>query len=350
MLPHGSENRALRVVIATPLPADLVELIARDERLDVVWEPDLLSDPDIDWMSGPKQRTPEDQARYESLLDSADVLFGVPDQSGRALARTVAANAGLRWVHTIPAGGGQQVRAARLSDDDLERVLFTTSAGVHATPLAEFAVFGVLAGVKRLPWLLGMQRVKQWGPREPLGALGESTVLVVGLGAIGRLTATMLTALGCRVVGVHRREVEADVERIVPVSEFAAAASAADAIVLALPGTDETRGLLSAEVLAAVKPGATVVNVGRGTTVDEPALIDALQDGRVGLAVLDVTQVEPLPAESPLWELPNVVLAPHTAAISPHEPRLIAELFAENARRFLDGETLLNVVNTREFY
>jgi phosphoglycerate dehydrogenase-like enzyme len=340
----------LRVVIATPLARELVELIARDERLEVVWEPELLSDPEIDWMVGPKQRIPEQQARFEQLLDSAEVLFGVPDQSGRALGRTVAANPRLRWVHTIPAGGGQQVKAARLGQDDLERVLFTTSAGVHAAPLAEFAVFGVLAGAKRLPWLLGMQRAKQWGPREPLGLLAETTVLVVGLGAIGRLVATQLTALGCHVVGVHRREVEADVERIVPVERFADAASAADAIVLALPGTEQTRGMLSTEVLAAIKPGATVVNVGRGTTVDEPALVEALQDGRVGLAVLDVTAVEPLPAESPLWELPNVVLAPHTAAISPHEPRLIAELFAENARRLLEGEPLLNVVNTREFY
>ncbi|MCS0499426.1 D-2-hydroxyacid dehydrogenase [Protaetiibacter mangrovi] len=340
----------LRVVIATPLTRELVELIARDDRLEVVWEPELLADPEIDWMAGPKQRTPEQQARYEALLDSAEVLFGVPDQSGRALGRTVAANPGLRWVHTIPAGGGQQVKAARLSDADLERVLFTTSAGVHAAPLAEFAVFGVLAGAKRMPWLLGLQRAKRWGPREPLRLLSETTVLVVGLGQIGRLTATMLSDLGCHVVGVHRREVEADVERIVPVEQFAGAASEADAVVLALPGTDETRGMLSAEVLAAIKPGATVVNVGRGTTVDEPALVEALRDGRVGMAVLDVTAVEPLPEDSPLWELPNVLLAPHTAAISSHEPRLIAELFAENARRFLDGETLLNVVNTREFY
>ncbi len=316
----------------------------------MVWEPALLSDPDVDWVTGPKQRTPEEQARYEALLDSADALFGVPDHSGRALGRTVAANPRLRWVHTIPAGGGQQVRAARLSDADLARVLFTTSAGVHAAPLAEFAVFGVLAGAKRLPWLQRMQREVRWGPREPLGLLAETTVLVVGLGAIGRLTARMLAALGCRVVGVHRREVEADVERIVPVEGLADAASGADAIVLCLPGTDATRGMLSAEVLARVKPGATVVNVGRGTTVDEPALVEALQDGRVGLAVLDVTAVEPLPEDSPLWGLPNVVLAPHTAAISPHEPRLIAELFAENARRLLDGEPLLNVVDTREFY
>lgn len=340
----------LRVVIATPLERELVELIARDDRLEVVWEPELLADPQIDWMAGRRERTPEQQARYEALLDSADALFGVPDQSGRALARTVAANPRLRWVHTIPAGGGQQVKAARLGEEDLARVTFTTSAGVHAAPLAEFAVFGVLAGAKRLPWLLGMQRERRWGPREPLGLLAETTVLVVGLGAIGRGTATRLSALGCRVIGVHRREVEADVEAIVPVERFAEAAATADAIVLALPGTEQTRGLLSAEVLAAVKPGATVVNVGRGTTVDEPALIEALRDGRVGLAVLDVTAVEPLPEDSPLWELPNVVLAPHTAAISPHEPRLIAELFAENARRLLDGEPLHNVVNTREFY
>jgi len=340
----------LRVVIATPLARDLVELIARDERLEVVHEPELLSDADIDWMTGPKQRTPEEQARFEALLDSADALFGVPDHSGRALGRTVRANPRLRWVHTIPAGGGQQVKAARLADEDLARVLFTTSAGVHAEPLAEFAVFGVLAGAKRLPWLLGMQRAKQWGPREPLRPLDETTVLVVGLGAIGRATATKLSALGCRVVGVHRREVDADVERIVPVDAFAEAASEADAIVLALPGTEQTRGMLSAEVLAGMKPGATIVNVGRGTTVDEPALVDALRDGRAGLAVLDVTAVEPLPEDSPLWELPNVVLAPHAAALSPHEPRRIAELFAENARRLLAGEPLLNVVNTREFY
>jgi phosphoglycerate dehydrogenase-like enzyme len=123
-----------------------------------------------------------------------------------------------------------------------------------------------------------------------------------------------------------------------------------DAIVLALPGTAQTDRMLSREVLAAIKPGATVVNVGRGTTVDEAALADALSDGRVGLAVLDVTYVEPLPSTSPLWDLPNVLLSPHTAAISAHEPRLIAELFVANATALLDGMPLKNVVNTVEFY
>ncbi len=340
----------LRVVISMPLADELVALIGRDPRIEVVHDPSLLNPPTHDWALARRRRDDAEQARYDAYIDSADALFGVPDDSGRALARTVAANPRLRWVHTLHAGGGQQVKAARLDAEALERIVFTTSAGVHAELLAEFALFGVLAGAKRLPWLEDLRRRSQWGPREPMLPVAGSTVVVVGLGSIGRATAARLTALGCRVVGVHRREVDASVERIVPPARLGEAVAAADAVVLALPQTEETIGMLSAEVLAAIKPGATVVNVGRGTTVDEPALIEALQDGRVGLAVLDVTAVEPLPAESPLWTLPNVVLAPHSAAISPEEPRRVAELFAENARRLLDGEPMRNTVNTREFY
>jgi phosphoglycerate dehydrogenase-like enzyme len=179
----------------------------------------------------------------------------------------------------------------------------------------------------------------------------DLTVAVVGLGSIGRLTAAKLAGLGYRVVGVHRRPVVVDgVAEVYGMDQLAEVAGMVDAMVLALPGTDSTREVISRDVLEAAKPGLTVVNVGRGTTVDEPALIDGLTSGRIGLAVLDVTFVEPLPADSPLWSLRNVIIAPHTAAISPHEPRRIAELFAENARRLLDGEELLNRVNTVEFY
>jgi len=340
----------LRVVIATPLSEENIALLReREPRLEIAHDPTLLAEPSPNWMV-PHVRTPEEQVEYERLVDTAEALYGVPDHSGRALARTVAANPALRWVHTIPAGGGQQIKAAGLPREALERIRFTTSAGVHARPLAEFAVFGVLAGAKLLPYLTTAQRRHEWAPRRVMGLARDMTVAVVGLGSIGRLTATLLAGLGYRVIGVHRREVEADVERIYPVEAFAEAASISDAIVLALPGTEQTERMLSAEVLAAIKPGATVVNVGRGTTVDEPALIAALQDGRVGFAALDVAYVEPLPADSPLWDLPNVLVSPHTAAISDHEPRLIAELFAENARRLLDGEPLINPVNTREFY
>jgi phosphoglycerate dehydrogenase-like enzyme len=125
------------------------------------------------------------------------------------------------------------------------------------------------------------------------------------------------------------------VERVVGLDRLAEVAAEADALVVTLPGAPAT-------------DGATVVNVGRGTVIDEDALVDALRSGPVGCAVLDVTAVEPLPADSPLWDLPNVVISPHTAALSVEEDRRIAELTAENARRLLDGEPLLNVVDPRD--
>lgn len=341
----------LRVVVATPLSTENADLVRRLEpRIDLIHDPELAGPPSDDWMER-YDRPAHLQAAFEHYVDSAEALYGVPDQSGAGLARTVAANPGLRWVHTIPAGGGQQIRAAHLDRAALDRILFTTSAGVHAEPLSEFAVFGVLAGAKLLPWLLENQAAHRWAPRRVMPIASDLTVAVVGLGAIGRLTATKLSGLGYRVIGVHRRPVEADgVAEIVGIDRLAEVAASVDAMVLALPGTEQTHRLISRDVLAAARPGLTLVNVGRGTTVDEEALVEALEDGRVGLAVLDVTAVEPLPADSPLWSLRNVIIAPHTAAISPHEPRRIAELFAENARRLLDGEPLLNRVNTVEFY
>jgi len=184
-----------------------------------------------------------------------------------------------------------------------------------------------------------------------MGQLSEQTILVVGLGHIGLEVARKVSALGARVIGVHRREVDVEtVERIVAPEDLADIAPSVDGVVVTLPGTDATFQLLDAEFFAALRPGATLVSVGRGTVIDEDALVGALQDGRVGFAALDVFAVEPLPQDSPLWSLPNVVLTPHTAANSEHEERLIAELFADNARRLLDGEPLRNVVNTVDFY
>jgi phosphoglycerate dehydrogenase-like enzyme len=174
---------------------------------------------------------------------------------------------------------------------------------------------------------------------------------VVGLGSIGRAVAAKFALLGATVIGVHRREVEAEgVSRIVPVDELGDVAAQADAVVMTLPGTTATEKMLSAEVLTRFRPGTILVNVGRGSTIDEDALVEALRDGRVGFAALDVFATEPLPADSPLWGMPSVLISPHTAALHPGEDRLIAELFAENAGRFLDGRPLINRVNTVEFY
>ena len=344
----------LRVVVASPLSEELCELIEqREPRLTLIRDHSLLPPQRYagDHRGDPLFSQSDDQrARFDALVDSADALYGLPLESPQELARTVAANPRLRWVHTTPAGGGAQVRQANLPDDALDRIAFTQSGGVHAQPLAEFALLGVLAGLKNLPRLQQAQRAGEWADRWNMGLLSDATVVVVGLGGIGRRVAELFTGLGARVIGVHRRQVDAAVESIVPVEGLADAAATATAIVMTLPGTTATEQMLSREVLAALHPGTIIVNVGRGTTIDEDALVDALRDGRVGYAALDVFATEPLPASSPLWQMPNVLVSPHTSALRPDEDRKIAELFAENATRLIDGREQLNRVNTVEFY
>ncbi|WP_406439425.1 D-2-hydroxyacid dehydrogenase [Streptomyces sp. NBC_01613] len=345
----------LRVAVAAPLSeGNCARIQELEPRIDLVidqsllppmrWPADFAGDPS--W-----RRTPEQQRAYEAAVDSADALYGIPDVDPAALARTVRANPRLRWVHTMAAGGGSQVRAAGLRADELDRVLFTTSAGVHGQPLAEFAVFGVLAGAKGLPRLNSQQRHREWSGRWTMGQVSEQTVLVLGLGGIGRAVAAKLHALGATVIGTSRRDVTVPgVSTVLPPDRIAEVAPSVDAVVNTLPGTEATEHLLGKRFFDALRPGATLVNVGRGTVVDESALLDALDSGRVGFAALDVFETEPLPAHSPLWDHDHVLVSPHTAALNAAEDRLIAELFAANATRLLDGDSLLNRVNTVEFY
>lgn len=350
-----SGQRRLRVVASTPISEELIaQIVATEPRIDFIRDQDLLKpqrfpgdhsgDPDF-------RRTPDQQAAFDALVDSAEVLYGVPDETPAALARTVAANPGLRWVHTMPAGGGAQVKAAGLPQDALDRIVFSTSAGVHAEPLAEYALFGLLAGAKTLPRLQQQQQNRDWTGRWEMGLLSQQKILLVGLGSIGRATATKLHALGATVIGTSRHpDPVPGVDQIVHPDTLVDTVGDVDGIVVSLPGTAATEGLVSREVFAKVKPGVTVVSVGRGTVIDQDAMTQALTDGRVGFAALDVFAVEPLPTDSPLWTDPRVLVSPHTAALNSAEDRLIARLFARNATRFLDGRELINRVNTVEFY
>lgn len=350
-----STTRSLRAVGAVPLSEEHCRLIERLEpRVEVVRDAALLPPMrgPADWSGDPAHvRTAEEQRAFDALVDSAEALFGIPDVDPAALARTIAANPRLRWVMTTAAGGGGQVKAAGLDRAALDRVVFTTSAGVHGGPLAEFAVFGVLAGAKDLPRLARQQDEKSWTDRWEMRQLDEMTVLVVGLGGIGAECARRFHALGARVWGTTRSGAPVEgVDRLIPLDDLVAAVAEVDAVVVTLPGTDQTHHLISAEVLAAVKPGVIVASVGRGTVIDEEALLGALDDGRVSFAALDVFEVEPLPAESPLWRHPNVLVSPHTAALSSKEEERIVRRFAENATRLLDGEPMRAVVDTVEFY
>jgi phosphoglycerate dehydrogenase-like enzyme len=343
------------VVIASPLEAELVDVLRSvDDRLDVQFEPELLPTPrypsDHHGQEG-FERTAEQEARFSELVAGAEVLFGIPAESPERLAWAVRAAPGLRFVQATAAGAGQQVRRAELTSDELERVAISSAAGVHAVPLAEWSVFGLLAFAKQLPRLRREAIERRWD-HYPTNELRGQTLLVVGVGAIGLEVARLASAFGMRVVGVKRSTGDQlpHVDSLHPPEELRELVADAHAIVVTLPLTDETRGLIDRDTIARMRAGAIFVNVGRGKVVDEEALIEALQSGRLAGAALDVTAKEPLPADSPLWELENVIISPHTAALSRHENERIVELFAENLRRYLRGDELLSRVRTSVFY
>lgn len=346
---------SLRVVVATPLSDELcARMVELEPRIELVVDQDLL--PPMRWVGDHDgdpvySRTPEQQARFEELVDSAEALYGIPDTKPAELARTVRVNPNLKFVQTMAAGGGAQIKAAGLTEEELDRLKITTSAGPHSGPLAEFAVFGVLAGAKSLPRLISQKNAKEWSGRWVMKHVYEMTILVAGLGNIGRGIAERFHALGATVVAVNAFDVDLPyVDKVYMPDQIVEAATDVDAIVAALPGTDATFKLVGEAVFAAAKPGVIVANVGRGTVIDEEALVAALQSGQVGFASLDVFAVEPLPEHSPLWEMENVIVAPHTAALDASEDRLIAELFAENVGRLLDGKPLVNEMNRKDFY
>jgi phosphoglycerate dehydrogenase-like enzyme len=335
----------VRVVIATPLEAELVDFLREvDERLEIAFEPELLPTPRYpsDHAGDDSfERTTEQEVRFTELVRAAEVVLGFPGESPAGIAWVVRTAPNLRFLQATFAGAGQQIRAAELTDAELSRVAFASSAGIHATPLAEWSMFGILAFTKRLPRLLDDKAHKNWVEHYPTQELPGKTLLVVGLGAIGREVARLGEAFGMRVLGVRRGDRPERLRELIP---------EADAIVVALPLTDETRGLIDRDTIARIKRGAIFVNVGRGAVVDEDALVDALSTGKLLGAALDVFAEEPLPESSPLWELDNVIVSPHTAALSVKENERVVERFAENLRRYLAGEELLGRVDTTVFY
>jgi phosphoglycerate dehydrogenase-like enzyme len=346
-----------QVLIASPLEAELAARIqAADPRAEVLFEPDLLPPARYagDHLGDPSfARDAEGEAHWRNLLDQAEVLFGVPGDSTEGLADAVNGLPGLRWIHATSAGAGEQVRKAGLSPEALKRVVITTSSGVHAVPLAEFAILGLLAMAKELPRLVEDQRARTWPEvRRPLRELSGQTLFLVGLGEIGREVARLGKAFGMRTVGFRRTEGPPPewVDEVHGPQRLAELAGQADTMVVSLPMTEQTAGLIDRATIGRLPANCIFVNIGRGGVVDEPALTDALRDRRIAGAVLDVFATEPLPADSPLWTLPNVLVTPHAVAVSPRENERIAELFADNLRRYLDGRPLRNVVEPGVFY
>jgi phosphoglycerate dehydrogenase-like enzyme len=276
-------------------------------------------------------------------IDGAEALL-LWDFFSLALAEVWGRAGALRWIH-VPAAGVDSLLFDELIESD---VVVTNARGVFDRPIAEFVLAAILARAKGLHASHDLQRERSWRHRESETIAGTNA-LVVGTGAIGREIARLLAAVDMLVRGAGRtaRSTDPDFGTVVASTQLAAHVGWADHVVLAVPLTDQTRGLVDGAVLAAMKPSAHLVNVARGSVVDEQALIDALSSGRLAAASLDVFVHEPLPANHPLWSTPGVVITPHMAGDARGWVDTLAAQFVDNALRWLDDRDLLNVVDKR---
>jgi D-2-hydroxyacid dehydrogenase (NADP+) len=279
-------------------------------------------------------------ARVETAFFSFDVF---PDHS-RQFFSTVRKAPKLQWLHVFNAGVDHPIYA-----EMLERgVRVTTSSGAAAVPIAQTAIMGLMLFARGFPRWLHAQRAGRWDPEleDPPRDLKEQTVVVVGLGKIGAEFARLARALGLTVVGVRRGAPRPGdpVDELHAPAALPALLPRCDWLVIACPLTPETRGLVSAELIAKLPRAARIINIARGEIVDEPALIAALQDGRLAGAYLDVFGTEPLPADSPLWGLPNVIVTPHNAGAAAGNERRVLEIMLDNLGRWRRGAPLVNEV------
>jgi len=287
-----------------------------------------------------------DAAGLAEALSGAQVLL-MWDFFSPALAEAWPAADSLEWIH-VAAAGVDSLLFDGLRDSE---VVVTNARGVFDAPIAEFVLASVLAHDKRLHESKALQREHVWRHRELTRTEG-SRALVVGTGGIGRACARALRALGVRVTGAGRtaRDDDPDFGRVVSTDELAAHLGDVDHVVLVAPLTDRTRGLVGAAELAAMKSSAHLVNVGRGALVDETALLDALRDGAIAAASLDVFETEPLPEDHPFWDLEQVRISAHMCGDVVGWRDALGEQFEHHLRRWVAGEQLSNVVDKATGY
>jgi phosphoglycerate dehydrogenase-like enzyme len=289
-----------------------------------------------------RHATNDDQAL--TLIHDAEVAF-----SAQVTREQLEVARLLRWIHSPAAGIGSM-----LFPEMVERpIVITNSRGVSAQTIAEHVLAVTLALFRRLPLAFRRQREHEWAQDEISAAPGNralagSRILIVGLGAIGSAVAKVMSALGAQVTAIRRTSAS---ERNPFVGEIAtpvrlrALLPSADVVVVCAPQTRETRGFIGPDELQAMSPHCIIVNVSRGPLVDEDALVATLRAGRIGGAALDVFAHEPLPPDSPLWDMPNVLVTPHTSGFRADHWDAATTLFVDNLRRFEEGRLLLNVVD-----
>jgi phosphoglycerate dehydrogenase-like enzyme len=284
-----------------------------------------------------------DAGGLATAVHGADALF-LWDYFSTAVRDVWAQADSLSWIH-VAAAGVDKLMFEELTQSE---VTVTNARGVFDRPIAEFVLASLLAHAKDLHHSHDLQLARVWKYRETF-TLAGTTALVVGTGAIGREIARLLRVVGVQVRGAGRsaREGDPDFGTVIASGELADQVGWADAVVVIAPLTEQTRGLIDAKILKAMKPSAYLVNVGRGPCVVEADLLAALESGQIAGAALDVFENEPLATEHPLWSAPGVTVSPHMSGDAIGWLDTVAHQFVDNALRWLDGEPLLNVVDKR---
>jgi phosphoglycerate dehydrogenase-like enzyme len=285
----------------------------------------------------------------EHEIADVEVMFG-----GSLRVTQFLAAKKLRWIQSQSAAVHELLFPELIASD----VIVTNSREVHGPVVAEQVIAMIFALAKQIPAAVRFQQKHEWGlgtisgvktPHDVVGA----TLGLIGLGSIGRNVAKHAAGLGMRVIAVREhpeKEKPEHVEEVWPTSQLFNLLEQSDYVVLSAPVTAETTYMIGREQLAAMKPNARLINVGRGALIDESALIEALRERRIAGAALDVFEKEPLPADSPLWDLENLLIMPHTAGVSENMWKRHYALFSENLRRYLSGRPLLSIVNKQTGY
>jgi D-2-hydroxyacid dehydrogenase (NADP+) len=288
----------------------------------------------------------EDVESIKREIVDADVFIG-----WRITPEVFAYARRLRWLQFGSAGIDHTIFPELLASD----AVLTTLGGIHTVVVAEHVLAVMLALTRRLDLAMRLQLERRYDRADISSTAGElagKTVGIVGLGRIGRNIARLAKAFEMRVVGTRRRAAEPmpDVDEVYPASDFRKILPVSDFLVLVLPLTRQTRALLGKKEFELIKAGACLINVARGAMVDHDALAKALKSGRLRGAALDVFPEEPLPPDSPIWDLPNLIITPHTAASSPGYSERGAQVFVRNLDAFIHGGEMVNVYDRQREY
>jgi phosphoglycerate dehydrogenase-like enzyme len=349
------EDGKLQVLITFALEPELVEQI---EAVDTRIESRVLGQHARQLFRGQFKYPSELEAQtarqeLEEAMSQAEVLFGFWGQtlmemypSPDALRQQAPR---MRWLQLTSAGVDRAARSGLLESG----LLITNASGLHATPIPEYVLCVMLMFCKNAPAFIRAQERREWVRSMPRELHGK-TVGIVGAGAIGMGVARLAKAFGCRVIGTRRSVTsetsEEHIDRLLPSSALRDVLAESDFVVLAVPLTPETRHMIGEAELRAMKSGGVLVNIARGAVVDEEALTRALKEGRIAGAGLDVFEREPLPPESELWGLENVILSPHISGGTEIYNQRATGIFCENLRRYLAGEPLMNLVDAARGY